>query len=148
MKEKLLISACLLGTPCRYDGKSKKDTRVVALQERFDLIPICPEVLGGLETPRLPCEIQGDKVIRRDGKDKTGAYLLGAERALAIARENGCSAAVLKNKSPSCGKIRYDGTFSKTLINLPGITAKLFIAEGIPVFSEEEIDLLIKEEAR
>ena len=86
MKPKLLVSACLLGTPCRYDGKSKKNEAVCALAERFELIPVCPEVLGGLPTPRTPSERRGACVVRKDGRDVTAEYRRGAECALETAR--------------------------------------------------------------
>ena len=143
MKEKILISACLLGTPCRYDGKSKICDKVEELSEKFELIPICPEVMGGLDTPRLPCEIKDGKAIRSDGKDMTRFYQKGANDALALAKKEKCSLAVLKEKSPSCGThFIYDGTFSKTLIDGKGITAKLLSENGIKVFSEDDIDLI------
>ena len=86
MKPKLLVSACLLGTPCRYDGKSKKNEAVCALAERFELIPVCPEVLGGLPTPRTPSERRAACVVRKDGRDVTAEYRRGAECALETAR--------------------------------------------------------------
>ncbi len=141
MKEKILISACLLGRPCRYDGKSKPCAEVIALGEAFDLIPVCPETDGGLSTPRLPCEIQKNRVIRSDGEDLTTPYLKGANHALAKARENGCKIAVLKEKSPSCGThFRYDGSFQGILMEGSGLTAKLLKENGIRVYSENEID--------
>ena len=147
MKKAILVSACLLGTPCRYDGKSKADPRVLSLSEKFDLIPFCPEVSGGLSTPRLPCEICGGRVIRQDGEDLTASYCRGAELALAAYRQNACTAAILKSKSPSCGKgAVYDGTFSRKLINGNVICAALFMKNGIPVYTEEETEELIKEE--
>ena len=99
MKPKLLVSACLLGTPCRYDGKSKKNEAVCALAERFELIPVCPEVLGGLPTPRTPSERRGACVVRKDGRDVTAEYRRGAECALETARREGVLAAVLKTIS-------------------------------------------------
>ena len=144
MKEKLLISACLLGIPCRYDGKDKKYDSISRLKDRYDLIPICPEVMGGLKTPRLPCEISHGKAIRSDGQDMTTFYNSGAQKALETAVSEGCRIAVLKEKSPSCGThFRYDGTFSKTLIKGEGITAKLFRENRIKVFPEDEIDQLL-----
>ena len=95
MKPKLLVSACLLGTPCRYDGKSKKNEAVCALAERFELIPVCPEVLGGLPTPRTPSERRGACVVRKDGRDVTAEYRRGAECALETAQREGVLAAVL-----------------------------------------------------
>lgn len=141
---KLLVSACLLGCACRYDGKSKPCEGVIALAKEHTLIPFCPEIYGGLPTPRVPSEVVGDTVINRDGKDVTAEYVKGAEGALAIAKTLNCDAAILKSKSPSCGKDEiYDGSFSATLKSGNGITASLFIDAGIPVFSEKETDILI-----
>ena len=141
---KLLVSSCLLGCACRYDGKSKPCEKVVALAKEHTLIPFCPEIYGGLPTPRVPSEIVGDAVITKDGRDVTFEYKKGAEEALALAKAFSCDAAVLKSKSPSCGKGKiYDGSFSGTLKDGNGITAKVFIDNQIPVFSEDEIDILI-----
>ncbi|MBQ3075753.1 MAG: DUF523 domain-containing protein [Clostridia bacterium] len=141
MKEKLLVSACLLGTPCRYDGKSKPSEKVLSLKEKFDLVPICPEVSGGLPIPRLPCELYNGKVLRKDGEDMTFFYEKGAQIALQLARENNCSIAILKEKSPSCSPhLHYDGTFSGTLTPGMGITAKLLSQNGIRVLGEDETD--------
>ena len=141
--DRLLVSACLLGTPCRYDGKSKADPRVQALAERYELIPVCPEQLGGLPTPRLPSERRGGRVVMSDGRDVTDAYRRGAEASLAICRANGCRAAVLKEKSPSCGCGRiYDGTFSRRLIAGDGVTAEALKARGIFVYGESDAEKL------
>ena len=94
--DKVLVSACLLGTPCRYDGKSKADARVLALAERYELIPVCPEQLGGLPTPRDPSERQGARVVMASGRDVTENYRRGAEAALALCMQHGCKAAILK----------------------------------------------------
>ena len=98
--DKVLVSACLLGTPCRYDGKSKADARVLALAERYELIPVCPEQLGGLPTPRDPSERQGARVVMASGRDVTENYRRGAEAALALCMQHGCKAAILKEKKP------------------------------------------------
>ena len=141
--EKLLVSACLLGTPCRYDGKSKPCDAVIALCSRFDLLPVCPEVMGGLPTPRIPSEIQGDSVRMRDGTDVTENYRLGAQKALEIAQKNGCTTAILKEKSPSCGKgAVYDGSFCGVLVSGDGICTQLLLKNGIRVLGESEIDSL------
>ena len=131
---------CLLGEPCRYDGKSCPFEDAIKLKEKYELVPVCPEVLGGLSTPRSPAERVGDKVISKDGKDVTKEYILGAERALEIAKENGCTLAILKEKSPSCGcgKI-YDGTHTKTLTDGDGVTAELLKKNGIKVIGESKI---------
>ena len=136
----LLISACLLGVRCRYDGGSKPQPGVEELAGRYRLIPVCPEQLGGLPTPRSPSERQGDRVVSRQGRDVTAEYRRGAEETLRLARLYGCTAAVLKEKSPSCGCGRiYDGTFSGTLTDGDGVTAELLKENGIRVYGESEI---------
>ena len=137
MKENILVSACLLGANCRFDGTSKPCDKVIKLNEKYNLIPVCPEVLGGLETPRTPCEIQNDRVISADGIDRTIEYTTGAQIALKIAKQNNCKSAILKSKSPSCGKGKiFDGTFSGTLTDGNGITAQLLSDYGIKVYNE------------
>lgn len=141
--KKLIISACLIGECCRYDGKCKKDMRTDSLAKRYELIPVCPEVMGGLSVPRAPSEIIGECVINRDGVDVTDNYRLGAERTLAIAKESGAEIALLKERSPSCGKGKiYDGSFSGTLKDGDGITVRLLTKEGIAVYGESEIEQL------
>ena len=109
---RLLVSACLLGVKCRYDGQSRPDEKVLGLLKNHVLVPVCPEQLGGLSTPRCPCEIQGDRVMSRDGDDRTAEYEKGAQEALRLCRLFSCEAAILKAKSPSCGLgCVYDGTF-------------------------------------
>lgn len=142
----ILVSWCLLGEPCRYDGKSVPVEALQALgQAGHTLIPVCPEVLGGLPTPRAPAELQPDgRVINREGEDVTDAYLAGAERALEIAKRNGCTLAVLKANSPSCGsRLIYDGTFSGKRISGQGVAARLISETGISVLDEDELDTLI-----
>ncbi len=137
----ILVSACLLGTPCRYDGKSKPVAAVQALEQHFRIIPICPEVMGGLPTPRTPSEICGACVKMRDGRDVTDNYRRGAEEALRLARENGATVAILKEKSPSCGHgTVYDGTFTGTLVPGNGICAALLLENGIQVLTERDIE--------
>ncbi len=143
----LLISRCLLGAPCRYDGKSKPlaAETLQALRARYDLIPVCPEVLGGLPTPRTPSERQGSRVVMKTGADVTKEYRRGAEAALQAARENHVCAAVLKERSPSCGKGEiYDGTFTGTLTEGNGVTADVLLNAGFTVYGESEIDTLCK----
>ncbi len=140
----ILVSACLLGESCRYDGQSKGVKQVIKLREKYNLIPVCPEVLGGLSTPRTPCEIIGNKVISKNGEDRTENYKKGAEIALKKAQENDCKIAVLKANSPSCSCHKvYDGSFSKTLIEGSGITAALLIKNGIRVIDENELEELL-----
>lgn len=142
----ILVSHCLLGEPCRYDGKSVPVPALRKLEEAgHTLIPVCPEVLGGLDTPRSPAERQPDgRVITRDGQDVTAAYLEGARKALDMARANGCTLAVLKAKSPSCGSRQiYDGTFSRTLIPGQGAAAQLLTRAEIRVVGEDQLDELL-----
>lgn len=146
----ILVSACLLGERCRYDGVGKPCAAVLALREKYRLIPVCPEVLGGLPTPRVPSEIVGDRVVMRNGTDVTENYRIGAERALTIALENECRVAILKEKSPSCGTgMIYNGQFNGTLITGNGVCTKLLAENGIRVLGEsvlsESDDVLFTE---
>lgn len=138
---KILVSACLLGVECRYKGDSVPCQEVIALKDRHTLIPVCPEQAGGLPTPRIPSERVGDKVISKDGRDVTAEYDKGAQTALYLAKELGADFAILKANSPSCGKgTIYDGTFTGGKCEGNGVTADLLIQNGIPVFTEEELD--------
>lgn len=142
-KKTILVSACLLGVSCKYSGGHNYAEAVAGLRDRFHLIPVCPEQLGGLSTPRLPSEISGRQVIARDGTDVTEQFERGAQETLKLAQLFGCRCAVLKSRSPSCGSgIIYDGTFSGTKVEGNGITAALLKENGIQIFSEEELDLL------
>ena len=141
----ILISGCLLGLKCRYDGKEKKLPEIEKLIKLYNLIPVCPEQLGGLPTPRIPAERVKDRVITQAGADVTEEYQLGAKEALKIAKLYNCKKAILKEKSPSCGygKI-YDGTFSRNLTDGNGVTANLLIDNGIEIFGESEIEKFLK----
>lgn len=142
-KKAILVSACLLGVCCRYDGESKPCADVIKLREKYTLVPICPEVDGGLPTPRIPSERVGDRVLMRDGRDVTENYRSGAEQALRKAEAFGCGYAILKARSPSCGKGRiYDGSFSGKLTERDGVTAELLQKCGIVVLTEEELEKL------
>ena len=144
--EPILISACLLGAACRYDGGSKPVLSVEALMGHYQLVPVCPEQLGGLPTPREPSERQGDLVVMKSGLDVTAQYQRGAEQALHLARVFGCKKAVLKERSPSCGSGEiYDGTFSGKLTPGDGVTAALFKKNGIEVFGESDIETLLEQ---
>ena len=139
----ILVSACLLGLPCRYDGRPKPREEVLALGEKHVLIPVCPEQLGGLPTPRPPAEWQGERIVNRAGEDVTAQYLRGGEEAVNLARTLGCEAAVLKERSPACGCLEiYDGSFSGVLKPGKGSAAAALEAAGIPVFGESELDML------
>ncbi len=134
-----LVSACLAGAPCRYDGNSKGDQRIIDLVNRGEAVPVCPEQLGGLTTPRASCEIRGDRIVNKEDRDCTAEFELGAERTLAIAKALGITKAILKAKSPSCGCGRiYDGTFSGTLIDGNGKAAELLLKHGIEVYTEND----------
>lgn len=142
--ENVLVSACLLGIGCRYDGKHKANEEVLRLREKYNLIPVCPEVFGGLPTPRVPSERVGGKVMMRDGRDVTDNYRRGAEEALRLCRIYDVKLAILKERSPSCGKNEiYDGSFSGTLTQRDGVTAELLKSEGINVIGESEINILL-----
>lgn len=136
----LLISACLAGIPCRYDGKANTVPTLAALAARGEAIPVCPEVLGELPTPRIPSERLPDgRVVNARGQDVTAQFCLGAQRALEICRARCCDRAVLKARSPSCGRgLIYDGSFSKTMTPGSGVFAALLEGEGIPLLTEEE----------
>ena len=144
--KKLIISACLLGESCRYDGKSKPCEAVERLQKEYELFPVCPECMGGLPTPRPPAEIQKDgRVINREGRDVTANYRRGAEMTLELARREDCHIALLKEKSPSCGRGRiYDGSFTGTLVSGDGVTAELLQQHHILILGESRIDDLLR----
>lgn len=141
---RILVSACLLGLSCRYDGASKPHPGVIALGECHELVPVCPEQMGGLPTPRPPAERQGAAVRTRVG-DVTEQYRRGAEETLRLCKLLRCDAAVLKEKSPSCGHGEiYDGTFIGTLVAGDGVTAELLLRNGIAVYGESRIEELLK----
>lgn len=142
----ILVSACLLGVKCRYDGASKPNDAVLALKERYTLIPVCGEVFGGLPTPRNPSERVGDRVMSICGDDVTEQYSRGAQEVLNLARLYGCKAAILKERSPSCGSGKiYDGTFLGTLTAGYGVTAELLQRFGIRIYGESEIEKFISD---
>ena len=142
MKEKILISACLLGFDCKYDGGNNRmaDAEIAALRERFELIPVCPECCGGLPTPRTPSERLGDKVVSKTGADVTEQFEKGALAALRLAQSFSVKKAVLKANSPSCGSgTIYDGSFTGTLVPGDGVTAELLKKHGIKVTNENAL---------
>ena len=135
-KEKILVSACLLGVNCKYNGGNNASDEVDEFLKDYEIIPICPEIMGGLTTPRVAAEQKGDKVITKEGKDVTKQYKKGAEECLFLAKKYDVKKALLKLKSPSCGVGQiYDGTFSHTLINKNGITAQLLIENGVEIIT-------------
>lgn len=138
--ETILISACLLGIPCRYDAQSKPHPKALELAQKARLIPYCPECMGGLPTPRPPAERQGERVINAEQEDVTAQYRRGAEGALELCRILHCRKAILKAKSPSCGYGQiYDGTFGKNLVPGNGVTAALLEENGISIQTEEDL---------
>jgi uncharacterized protein YbbK (DUF523 family) len=150
-KPPLVISACLLGVACNHEGRGSPRAVVEALAERYRLVPVCPEVLGGLPTPRAAAELTGGdgtdviagtggaQVVNVDGHDVTAAYRRGAEEAVKVALAVGATRAVLKARSPSCGSAAvYDGTFSRRLVPGRGVAAAALAAAGLEVGSEED----------
>ncbi len=145
--EKLLISACLLGETCRYDGGSNAlpEAVLAALRVRYELLPVCPERDGGLPTPRIPSERRGARVINRAGEDVTAFFERGAAAARETALTAGCTRALLKERSPSCGSGRiYDGSFTATLVPGDGLTAEALKTAGIAVIGESGVEELIQ----
>lgn len=141
----LVVSACLAGIPCRMDGKAKPIPAIQKLVADGKAVPVCPEVLGGLPTPRIPSERRGARVINQAGEDVTDAFVIGAGRALQIVRELGAEAVILKARSPSCGPGKiYDGTFTKTLTDGNGVFAEMVGCAGIPVYTEENYEAHVK----
>lgn len=146
MKPKLLISACLCGRNTKYNGGNNLLPRLSEIEEKFELYLICPEVMGGLSTPRDPSENRGNLVFSNKEKDVTKEFNLGAQKALEIALENDIHLALLKESSPSCGSNKiYDGTFTGTKIAGQGVAAKLLREHKIIIFSENQIDQLLSE---
>ncbi|MDY9922033.1 MAG: DUF523 domain-containing protein [Synergistota bacterium] len=140
---KILVSACLLGINSRYCGGGCLNEKIASLTANHDLIPVCPEQLGGLPTPREPDEIREGRVFEKNGKDNTDNFQKGADETLRLARLLKVDMAILKQNSPSCGSsMIYDGTFSGKKIPGSGITASLLIQNGIRVISEDDIDEL------
>ena len=145
MREKVLISACLAGINCKFNGENNLlDSGILdEISKKYHLLFVCPEVFGGLSTPREPAEIKGGLVVTKTAKDVSENFKFGAEICLKIAKLNGCKKAILKARSPSCGSGQiYDGSFSKKLIFGDGVAAKLLKENGILVFSEDEIGQL------
>ena len=147
----VLVSACLAGIPVRHDGSSNRRSVVAELVAQGRAVLVCPEVDGGLGTPRPAAEISGGdghdvlegraRVLTGEGADVTEAYVAGARKALEAARAAGAEVAILKARSPSCGRdLIYDGTHSRTLAAGDGVTAALLRANGIRVLTEEETD--------
>ena len=143
-REPLLISACLMGVACRYDGGRNTMEGLERLMNRYHLIPVCAEQLGGLSTPRIPAERQGDRVITKDGRNVTAAFEQGASEVLRLAQQFGCGKALLKARSPSCGHGQiYDGSFTGQKVPGSGVTAELLVRHGIRVYCENQWEELL-----
>lgn len=142
-KMKILVSACLLGENCKYNGSNNKNQEIIELGEKHKLVPICPECFAGLPIPRVPSEIRDGRVFSKNGKELTEEFKDGAEKALYVAQEAGCQIAILKERSPSCGfgKI-YDGSFSGKIIDGNGIAAQLLYENGIRILGESQLNKL------
>ena len=135
----VLVSACLLGENCKWDGGNNRNERVIAFCAGRDVVPVCPEVAGGLPVPRTPSEILDGRVVARDGADVDAAFRRGAQASLALYGGKPIDLAVLKARSPSCGKgCVYDGSFSGTLVPGDGVFAAMLKERGVPVFTEAE----------
>jgi len=136
----ILVSACLLGVNCRYNGTGKLQEEILGLMKNHNLVPVCPEVYGGLQTPREPAEKVGDKILTKSGVDVTENFYRGAREIGELAKLYDCKYAILKERSPSCGygKI-YDGTFTGKVVDGNGILAELLAEQGIKVIGESAI---------
>lgn len=135
-KEKILVSACLLGVNCKYDGGNNGSEEIDEFLKDYEIIPICPEIMGGLPTPRVASQRVGDKVLTKDGKDVTEQYVKGAKESLFLAKKYDVKKALLKLRSPSCGYRQiYDGTFSHNLTDGNGVTAELLEKNGIEIIT-------------
>ena len=143
---KIMVSACLLGYNVKYDGKSNINNDLINDLSNYEIISICPEVMGGLTIPRIPAEINNDKVINKNNVDVTNKFLLGASKTLEIAKKNNIKIAILKDGSPSCGSSYiYDGTFTHNKVDGNGITSKLLKENGIIVLNENNYQEYLKD---
>lgn len=143
--ENILVSSCLLGLNTKYNGGNNYNPLIEEIKKHYNVIPICPEVSGGLPIPRDSSEINGNLVVSIKGIDVSKEYYKGAEISLDKALKYNCKIAILKDKSPSCGRVSYDGTFTKKLIDRHGITYNLLVNNGIKIYTENEISKLLNE---
>lgn len=142
--EKILISACLIGDNVKYDGKNNLNEKYKLLLDKYELVPFCAEVTGGLSTPRIPSEIKNNQVINQKGKDVTFNFVKGAKSGLELCKYLDIKIAILKDKSPSCGVHQiYDGNFNHTLVDGQGVLANLLQKNGIKIYTIDEIDELL-----
>ena len=137
---KIMVSACLAGENCKYNGGNNRNEKVLQLMQKHEVIMVCPEQMGGLPTPRIPAEIRNGLVTARDGRIVDSEFRAGAEKCLEIARQEQPDLIVLQSRSPSCGvKQRYDGTFTGTLVEGAGVTAQLLMENGFRVIDVEDL---------
>ena len=135
---RVLVSACLLGYNCKYNGKNNLNSKIVELLKTHEVIPVCPEMFGGLSCPHIPCEKVGDRILDKEGNDCTKQFIKGAEEALNIAKEKQVDFAILQKRSPSCGNsVIYDGTFKGNLIAGNGVFAQKLQSLNIPIMEAE-----------
>ena len=135
---RVLVSACLLGYNCKYNGKNNLNSKIVELLKTHEVIPVCPEMFGGLSCPRIPCEKVGDRILDKEGNYCTKQFIKGAEEALNIAKEKQVDFAILQKRSPSCGNsVIYDGTFKGNLIAGNGVFAQKLQSLNIPIMEAE-----------
>lgn len=143
--EKIIVSSCLLGNNTKYNGKNNYISDIELLKDIYEIIPICPEVMGGLSIPRIPSEVRGNMVIDKEGNDVTKYYILGMNKTLDIVNKYNIKIAILKDGSPSCGNsLIYDGTFSGNKINGFGVTAKELSKLGVRIYNENNFKELLK----
>ena len=141
---KILVSACLLGVKCKYNGGDNYSEKLAALLQDHEVIPVCPEVAGGLGIPRIPCEIVGGVVMNAEGENKDREFREGAEKCLQTALEQQADLAILQQRSPSCGvREIYDGSFSGRLIEGSGVFAALLLEHGFRVADAEEAEAVL-----
>ena len=137
---KIMVSACLAGENCKYNGGNNRNEKVLQLMKENEVITVCPEQLGGLSTPRVPSEIKDGVVTARDGRNVDKEFRAGATKCLEIALREQPDLIVLQSRSPSCGvKQRYDGTFSGTLVDGAGVTAQLLMEKGFRCVDVEDL---------
>lgn len=146
MMKKILVSACLCGDPCRYDGKAVPcdDPTFLKWMEEGRFVQVCPEVMAGLGVPRSESQRRGDKVVTIDGRDVTEAFHRGAQLTLDLANSENVAFCILKQRSPSCGSVTiHDGTFSGIKIPGQGVTAEVLRNAGYEVFGEDQMEKAI-----
>lgn len=137
---KILVSACLIGENCKYNGKNNLNHKLIEFLKDHEVVPVCPEVLGGLPIPRIPCEIKNGIVVNKEGKSCDKEFRQGAKIAYDMAIKENIDLAILQSRSPSCGiKNIYSGDFNHTLVNDSGVFAKMLIENGIKVMDIEDL---------